>query len=51
MDDWQVIDLLSETAGVPVPPAVEEIRTAEVRHRTECDPDQMEQTIAELLKL
>ena len=51
MDDWQVIDLLSETSGVPVPPAVEEIRTAEVRHRTECDPDQMEQTIADLLKL
>ena len=51
MDDWQVIDLLSEVSGVPVPPAVEEIRNAEVRHKTECDPDQMEETVAELLKL
>ena len=51
MDDWQVIDLLSEVSGVAVPPAVEEIRNAEVRHKTECDPDQMEETVAELLKL
>ncbi len=51
MDDWQVIDLLSEKAAVPVPPAVEEIRGAEIRHRTECDPDRMEDTVAELLHL
>ena len=49
LDDWEVIDLLSEKAGIPIPPAVEEIRTAEVRHRTECDPDKMEETVAKLL--
>ena len=49
LDDWQVIDLLRERSGVPVPPAVEEIRNAEIRHKTECDPAEMEDTIARLL--
>ena len=51
MDDWAVIDLLKEKGGVPVPPAVEEIRTAEIRHNCECDPGEMEETVAKLLGL
>ena len=51
MDDWAVIDLLKEKGGVPIPPAVEEIRTAEIRHNCECDPGEMEETVAKLLGL
>ena len=49
LSDWEIIDLLKERSGVPIPPAVEEIRTAEVRHKTECDPAEMEETVAKLL--
>lgn len=51
MDDWEILELLKETAGIPLPPAVEEIREAEIRHRRECDPDAMEQEVADILKL
>ena len=51
MDDWAVIDLLKEKAGIPIPPAVEEIRNAEIRHKNECDPGEMEETVAKLLGL
>ena len=49
LDDWQVIDLLKEKAGIAVPPAVEEIRSAEIRHNNECDPAGMEEMVAGLL--
>lgn len=51
LDDWEVLDLLKTTAGIPLPPAVEEIRDAEIRHRRECDPAGMEEAVAEILKL
>ena len=39
--DFELIDQLSEIANVAVPPAIEEIRTAEVLHDTVCDKEEM----------
>ena len=49
MDEFAVVDELSRVSGVPVPAAVEEIRTAPVRHTRECGPENMEETVAEIL--
>jgi len=51
MDDFSVIDLLSETGKVPVPPAVEEVREGKIRFCTECGISEMEETAARLLKI
>ena len=36
-DEFAVVDELSEVSGTPVPKAVEELRSAVIRHNTECD--------------
>ena len=41
MDEFVLIDRLSEISGVKEPAAVTELRTAPVRHKNECDRDQM----------
>ena len=41
MDEFALIDRLSEISGVKEPAAVTELRTAPVRHKNECDRDQM----------
>lgn len=51
MGDFELIDELSAIANVPVPGAVEELRTAPVRHTTRCDVDAMEGTVRQWLKL
>ena len=48
-DEFAVVDELSRISGVPVPAAVEEIRTAPVRHTRECSPEQMEEEVADIL--
>ncbi len=48
-DEFTVVDELSRISGVPVPAAVEEIRTAPVRHTRECSPEQMEEEVADIL--
>ena len=48
-DEFAVVDELSRISGVPVPAAVEEIRTALVRHTRECSPEQMEEEVADIL--
>ena len=40
-DEFALIDKLSEISGVKEPAAVTELRTAPVRHKNECDRDQM----------
>ena len=47
--DFGMIDELSAISGVAVPSAVEELRSAPVRHTTECDIDQMKQTVKTFL--
>ena len=51
MDEFAVVDALSSLSGVPVPQAVEEIRSAPVRHNLECDVDRMKDTVKGILKI
>ncbi len=41
MDDYQMVDKLSEVANVKVPNAVEEIKTAPILHDFVCKKDEM----------
>lgn len=50
-DDFDLVDELSSIANVEIPNAVNEIRTAEIRHNKECDVDEMEKTVKEILGL
>lgn len=49
MEDFELVDLLSECAKVKVPRAIEEIRTAPVLHDHVCDKTQMKETVMEFL--
>ena len=49
MDDFALADLLSEISGVPVPRAVEEIRTAPVLHSKVVDAENMPQAVYDFL--
>lgn len=44
-DEFKIIDRLSNVSGIFIPQAVEEIRTAPVLHQTECDVDNMKETV------
>ena len=48
-DDFALIDELESLSGIKAPRAIEEIRTAEVRHRRVCGRDDMKATVAEIL--
>ena len=50
MDDFALVDRLSALNGVPVPAAIEEIRTAPVVHDIQCGRDEMEQAVLDFLK-
>lgn len=50
MEDFALVDKLSELGNVMVPPAIQEIRNAPVRHTTVCDVDQMADTVRAFLK-
>jgi len=49
LDEFEVIDRLCQTSGVVIPKAVEEIRNAEIRHKLECDVEDMKATVAGIL--
>lgn len=49
-DEFEIIDRLSKISGTDIPSAVEEIRTASVRHNTECDIDKMKETAVSFLR-
>lgn len=50
-DEFAAVDRLAELSGVKIPAAVEEIRSAQIRHRRECDRENMENTVADILGL
>lgn len=50
-DEFAIIDALCKASNVAIPNAVEEIRNAEVRHTRECDVQDMEKTVDEILLL
>ena len=51
MSDFQLADELSSLANVPVPAAIEEIRTAPVRHDHVCGKEEMKKTVEDFLGL
>lgn len=48
--DFELIDDLCKISNVEIPQAIEDIRTAPVLHKTECDIDEMKTVIAGFLK-
>lgn len=48
-DEFAYIDRLHELSGVPFPQAVEEIRTAPIRHHRECEKDGMKACVESIL--
>lgn len=51
MEDFELVDRLSELAGVKVPGAIEEIRTASIVHDKQCEVEEMKDVVREFLKL
>ena len=49
MTDFELVDELSKIGNVKIPNAIEEIRTAEVRHKTVCEVDEMPRVVKEFL--
>ena len=47
--EFDVADELAAAAGLVLPKAVEEIRTAPIRHDRECAVDEMEETVKNIL--
>lgn len=49
MEDFALVDILSELSGTKVPAAIEEIRTAPVLHKTICEVNEMKATVKKFL--
>ena len=50
-DDFKLIEELQKVSGTELPNSIKEIMNAEIRHNTECDVDQMEQTVKNILSV
>lgn len=50
MEDFELVDELSRISKVPVPAAIEEIRSAEVLHDRVCKKDEMQLVVEEILR-
>ena len=48
--DFELIDDLARISNVPIPQAIEDIRSAPILHNTECDVDKMKDVIKDFLK-
>ena len=51
MEDFKLVDELSRISNVPVPAAIEEIRTAPVRHQCQCGKEEMKKVVEDFLGL
>ena len=49
VDEFELVDELSRISGTEVPNAIEEIRSADIRHTRECDADEMKLAVKEIL--
>ena len=47
--DFGMIDKLEQLSGVKIPQAIEEIREAQIRHNTQCKPEEMKETVKSYL--
>ena len=50
LSDFELVDELSKLANVEVPAAIEEIRTAPVRHDIQCEISEMKDKVTEFLR-
>lgn len=50
MDEFELIDELEKISRTAIPPAIEEIREATILHTKECDAEDMEAAVKELLQ-
>ena len=50
-DEFELLEELKRVSGTELPSAIREILDAEILHTLECDADQMEQTVKNLLNL
>lgn len=51
MGDFELVDELSKIGKVAVPPAIEEIRTADILHNTVCEVEKMQDTVKSFLDI
>ncbi len=51
MGDFELVDELSKIGKVAVPPAIEEIRTADILHNTVCEVELMQDTVKSFLDI
>jgi threonine synthase len=51
MEDFQLIDIMKEVSGIELPKAIEEIRNAEIKHKTVVEVAEMEQAVKSFLSL
>ena len=51
MEDFALVDVLSEISKTKVPAAIEEIRTAPVLHKTVCEVSEMKETVKGFLAI
>ncbi|MBR6665709.1 MAG: threonine synthase [Lachnospiraceae bacterium] len=51
MGDFELVDELCKLANVAVPNAIEEIRSAQVRHNNICEVDEMQQVVRNFLNI
>ena len=48
-DEFEDIAKLSEISSVPVPKPIEKLKTAEIRHKSVCEKDEINKSVAEFL--
>ena len=51
MTDFELVDALGRISGVEIPQAIESIRNAEILHDTECETNQMQETVKRFLNM
>ncbi len=51
MGDFELVDELTKLANVAVPGAIEEIRSAEIRHNNICEVNEMQQVVKNFLNI
>ena len=49
--DFELIDELEILSGVNIPQAIEEIRMAEICHKTVCEVEEMQSVVKQFLKM
>lgn len=50
-DEWEAIELLHLDSKTKIPSAIEEIRSAQIRHREESETERIDQALARILKI